>query len=299
MKKWGMFLLVMGLATVAYAGDSPMANTTGVPGDVPDMPPIVFNEPVCGLLVFDGENGYAAQRRPDGLESWVIAPCTPGAAKQICWLAIDNSTGDWDGTCDYAGWETMDGCQDDSTACVMVIGARNSREPLLDDNGNQVVLFGRLAWIYCVEVTADTSCANWIAPRISIGNGQSFILTRALGDEGQTWFQSEFFGIPCAIPGSDLFGVEKSNAIQVYAGEPRTYCVGTVTGTRRFEGPCKDRCPECPFNIGDRICFPQVCETAQDCPRRGKFVLPCEGGGFCRLRASKNDACAACTPICR
>jgi hypothetical protein len=292
MKRFFAIALVAALAIPAFAADVTNVNPSNVIMDqVPSVPVPVNGDPVCGELSFDGVNGYAAARRPDGLESWVLANCEDaGNLGGMCWLAIDNTDADWDGTADYAVWDAATvegGCADDSNTICAGRGIANTRDPLLDGSGNQVILFGRLAWTYCVKFDeCPTRGKIYVAPRVSIGAGQSFILTRACNGDKPTYFQSAFFGYPCAVPANQLFGVDACNAIQALAGGPAApRCTYQITARPKLKsGICGQPCNACPYNQGDLLCTVE-CDTADQCRATIKGFNACNGGGACKVKA--------------
>lgn len=242
MKKLLCCCLALGLVSTAFGSDLLVANK-GKPAGISQ--PAQENENDCGALAFDGVNGLAGQRRDDGLESFVLAPCAiDGTGKMLAWYAIDNSEFDWNGNADYSAWDANDvenGCANNGNTVASESDVPNDREPLLDNNGNQVVLFGRLAWIYTVPVSQDLSGAGYVAPRVRVTAGQSFILTRPCDGDGPIWFQSEFFGFPCAVPGRNVFGQDFCGAIELRSdfGPPTgACCQGDGTCTETLEEDC-------------------------------------------------------------
>lgn len=258
MRKVLGLLLVLGLlALPVAASDEPvlMLNTTGQPA--PEMALGSFPEPVdppsviCGDLAFDGVNGLAAQRRDDiGLESWVMVNCQitePTEIQGFIWVTVDNGDNDWIGVDDFAIWDAAtveQGCADDSNS-KQVRNLTNTRE------GPLGVLFGRNIWRYTLKLPDDGTRPilqpgkYYFGVRAVLGTGQSFILTVPCNGRKPIYFQSAFFGFPCAVPGINVFGADFCAAVQVLGKpvETQSCCTGAETVKalckRLADGRCK------------------------------------------------------------
>lgn len=284
------------IAAPAFAVDVTNVNPSGIGGKVDSGIVLPVNDdPICGNLNFDGVNGLSAQRRGDGLESWSMTNCELEADTTLtgfCWLAIDNTDADWIGTADYSVWDgaTVEtGCADDSNPVAAGFDVTNNRQPLLDGGGNQVVLFGRNAWIYDMKVPdADLAPGKYyFAPRIVVGGGQSFILTVPCDGNKPTYFQSEFFGFPCAVPGSQVFGSDLCAAVQPKGrqGPPQDRCLYEVTKAKGQKDLCGNKCRECPLAVGDIICA-NVCVDEGDCRSSVKGVEACGDTSACKIKTN-------------
>jgi len=306
----GMTLVGVWTVTALAADVVTHVNPTGAVSGLTSPDPVIptNGEPVCGALDFDGVNGFAAQRRDDiGLESWGLANCEFSDVMAIAgmiWWAIDDSDSDWIGLADYAIWDAdtvENGCADDSTVIIEERDIANTREPLLDDNGNQVVLFGRNAWIYTVKFSPMTFKPGkyYFAPRTVLETGQSFILTRDCNGDKEAWFQSEFFGFPCAVP-SQFFPECVAIAPFGEAVPPEPACIYQVKKVKAKAGVCGEPCAECSYTRGDLLCTVPCDPDAPDCEGRLKGFNACADGGACKVKADNvgcdrpPDGCRRC-----
>lgn len=296
MRKLLGFLVLGLLALPVVASDDLMqVNPSGIPAPVSGILPPVDPNPVdpcedqCGTLAYDGVNGYAAARRPDGLESWVMIDCDIREETEIqcfTWIAVDNTDQDWSGVDDFAIWDAATvetGCADDSNTVAAGRDLANSRSGPVD------FLFGRNAWRYSLNIPPVTLAPGryYFAVRAVIGAGQSFILTTP--DDGtESYFQSVFFGFPCAIPGSNVFGVPASNAIVVggKTGPPTPRCIYQANKVKNLTNVCGGlTCNDCPYTRGDLICTTE-CRSTDDCRPTLKGTNACSQGTACKIKAN-------------
>jgi hypothetical protein len=296
---------VLGLVVSAQAADVTSVNPSGVVKDMTFGSPIPVQDIICGALDYDGVNGLAGARRQDGtLESWILAWCPQaGGVGGVQWLAIDNTEQDWVGLDDVAAWDqsTVEGgTATDGNAAVLEFDIPNERAPLMDDNGNQVVIFGRLAWIYTIFPYPNAFAGGYFSARAVIGTGQSFILTRPCGGEDKPiWFLSTSFGYSPAVPGNVVFGVDYCACMVVFAGgDPEPHCMYEVAKPKLKNGPCGEVCEVCPYEKGQILCKDIACENSDQCPNKLGGFVGCVGGGACKVKAAL-IGCEPCWPDCK
>jgi hypothetical protein len=295
MQKWLFGLMAMALmAMPVLAQDEPTTNVNPsgvVTSSSRILPPRPLDpgEILCGDLDYDRVNGLAAQRRPDGLQSWVMVYCEfdrPVQIQAFEWVTVDNTDNDWGGTDDFAIWPAQtveNGCADDSNTIAGGRDIRNTRVPLGE------VIFGRNSWHYSMDIPdVDLPAGGYyFAVRAVVVSGQSYILTVPCNGRKPIYFQSVFFGFPCAVPGRNVFGVD--------------YCAGvTVIGKDQEGGnsckynrkvKAKGGCQACPTNLGCEVDSGIDCGSLEDCRKKVKENIPCpEGRGKCKI-THKRCAC--------
>jgi hypothetical protein len=291
-------LAILGLAVSAYASDTPslVANPSGikapVTGIAPPVQPIDPEDPLCGRLDPDGQNGLAAERWPSlGLEAWVLVNCEinePTSLQGFNWYAIDDSQAIFQGVSDFAVWNASDvegGCADDSNTVA------SGRDLPADQTATGESYFGRPAFLYHVTLPDAVTLEPgkyYFAARIVGEGGQSFILTVPCDGQKPGWFQSAFFGFPCAVPNSTVFGVDYCAAIQPLgkpAGPPIPKCIYQVRSVKIKNDICGNpSCTDCPYALGDIICT-HDCSTGDDCARSLRGTSACPDGGLCKVTA--------------
>ncbi len=294
MKKMLCLLMLGLLAMPVVAEDLMQVNPSGIPAPKSDLvPPPDTVDPMdvlCGDVAYDGVNGYVAQRRPDGLEAWTMINCEFPEDVEIQgfnWVTVDNTDGDWAGTDDFAIWEAStveNGCADDSNTVAAGRDLTNTRQGPID------FLFGRNAWRYTLVLPDPVTLPAgkyYFGVRAVTVSGQSFILTTPLNGRKETWFVSAFFGFPCAVPASTLFGAPSSNAIEVLgkpAGPPTPRCIYQVSKVKNKANLCGTVCDTCPYVRGDLICTNE-CRDSNDCASRLRGFNACPNGAACKVSA--------------
>jgi hypothetical protein len=272
-----------------------MANPSGVPapvkGIVPPPDQIDPQDPICGGLNYDGENGLAAERWPSlGLEAWEMVNCEFDQQMEIQgfnWVTVDDTGGVWQGVDDFAVWNASDvenGCADDSNTVCSGRDIPNTRV----DTGD--VLFGRPVFIYSMKIDPCILEPGkyYFGARIVGENGQSFILTIPCDGRKQGFFQSVFFGFPCAVPNDQIFGVPYCAGIEVLgkpAGPPIPKCIYQVRTVKIKRDLCGNpSCTDCPYSVGDIICT-HDCATENDCEGSLRGTSACPSGSICKVTA--------------
>jgi len=184
---------------------------------------------VCGNLLFDdgASNGISYRRQNSEVKSWVMVPSESNLERigGCSWVAFDDTPEDWTGLVDVGIWETEvveEQCANDETALVLEEDVPGTRVPLLDSDGNQYIFFGRLAWIYTVDLDIERPPGKaYFGVRAVLHDGKgslsSIIKRECLPGEGFMYFQCEVCGIPCAVPGEYVFLERRCMAVSIFS----------------------------------------------------------------------------------
>jgi hypothetical protein len=279
-----------------------VVNPSGVPAPVMGLvpPPQEIDPPtvLCGDLNFDGINGGAAQRWDSlGLSSWLMINCEFDQEMEIQgfnWVTVDTGDANWLQRDDFAIWNAATveppGCAGDQGDVANGRDLSNSREGPLGQ------LFGLNIWKYHLTLPDPVTLPAgkyYFGVRI-VSEGQSFILTTFCTGQKPAYFQSDFFGFPCAVNASAIFGADSCVAIEVLgkpAGPPVDKCIYQVNSVKIKKDLCGNpSCTDCPYTLGDIIC-------THDCPPGCENALSgtsaCPSGSICKVKAG-SMGCGPC-----
>ncbi len=209
-------------------------------------PPLELADPLSEVVVFPGHD------RPSGggfirTRDWLMyeVSCARHPIERVTWWAADFDPTSWEGTADVAIWtseEVLSGCADRDTAAVLIEDVPNTREPVLDDNGRQIVLprgGGGQLWAYEIELDGvlppDESFFIGVRNNVMPWPHASQIVLGPPPTSGlsEAWYQNRFRGddfdgdgdvdfIECATPFDALFG-------QLFGIGPRTPLIQLTT----------------------------------------------------------------------
>lgn len=306
MRNWLVGLTALALVAVPVVADDLIVtnlNPNGVVmNPVVNRPPLDPEDLLCGSLAYDGVNGLAAQRWDSiGLSSWAMSYCefdVETTIQAFKWVTVDNADNVWLGTDDFGIWTAAlveGGCAGDVGDVASGRDIVNSRTGPID------FLFGRNAWEYYMDIPDVTIPAGgyYFGTRI-VGEGQSYVLTVPCDGNKPGYFQSDYFGYPCAVTNATVFGADYCVGIAVLGkqGEPKPRCIYQVNKVKNLANLCGAVCADCPYVRGDLICTNECPNGTADCRTRLKGFNACSNGAACKVIADLVD-CAVAPPNCK
>ncbi len=293
MRNWLVGLTALALVAVPVIADDLIVtnlNPSGVVmNPVVNRPPMDPEDLLCGSLAFDGVNGLAAERWVSlGLSAWDMSYCefdVETTIQAFKWVTVDDSLQVSQGNGDYAIWTAAlveTGCAGD------VADVANGNFSTQQTDLNQT-LFGRPVLEYYMPIgdVVLPPGGYYFGTRVVGENGQSFILTVPCDGNREGYFQSDFFGIPCAVTNTTMFGAPYCPGIAVLGkqGEPKPKCIYQVNKVKNMANLCGAVCADCPYVRGDLVCTNECPNGGADCRTRLKGFNACSNGAACKVIA--------------